>query len=783
MGTFRRACGVLLALSMVVVGSTIARAQTRPAAAPLQAPELTDAQVMAAINRGLDFLIKDIDKKLEPVKRAADVDRGRPDLLGGSPGEFMLESYALLYAGQELRDPRLAFRDQRVQLIKDVVTRLESSKLQNYETYTTALQSLALSQMPRVPEVTNAVNRVTKRLVGGTTSTGGYEYKLADQNWIADGSNSQYGLLGVWAAADWGATVPYNYWKFTDEYWRRVQSNNGGWSYGQRPPEAARTGTSTASMTAAGLASLMVCGEFLDRTPHLDMRSDAVIDKGMAAFVDMFDAKSNDLYYLYGVERVGLASGLKFIGNTNWYRVIAANLVKTQRADGSFEGEFLGANAVHGTCYALLFLVRGRAPIVMNKLQYDGDWDARPRDSANVHAYLTRIFERRLNWQVVPVGVPVEEWLDAPVLYIAGSKDPNFSDEQVEKLKAFVAQGGIIFSVAEGGGQGAGKAFSAAVAGYAARILPHTGPADADGAPAAAWRELPKDHPLFSVIGRPDPLPRLMGISNGVRELWIHSDTDYGAIWQSRDESDKNTWELPARIFMYIASKNGLHSKLQSLVAANDHPSAASMNMARLEFAGNWDPEPGAWPRLAKLLSADAHTSLAIDTVKPEQLDSLAAKPALAHLAGVGNLQLTAEQGRALQSYVTGGGTLFVEAMAGDKAFATSAKEMLAGLFPDASLKAVPDDYLLYTGAFSPDAAHITEVEYRKNWILSHGAQSKPRLQYMTVEGRVGVLFSEEDITHGLLGLNTWGVDGYVPDSAVALARNIVLFAGINQKK
>jgi hypothetical protein len=754
---------------MLVAGVAAAFAARLAAAAdPAPTAEtLTDEQVTAAITRGLDFLIKDMDTRLAPVRKAADVDRGKQEVVQW-PGDHMLGAYALLHVGQETRDPRLSFREERVQLMKDVLTRWEPPRGFEQDTYATALQALALSQLPRLPEVEAALTRVAKRLVGGMAPRGGYGYHLANASGNPDQSNGQYALLGAWAAADYGAPVPTSYWKQTDEYWRRIQLSSGEWYY--YGPYQDQTGSTT--MTVAGLASLYVCDEFLNRTPRLDMQPDPALENGLAAVVSKVDPASTNLYYLYGLERVGLATGLKYIGKTNWYRAAAAHLVQAQVADGSFSGGFAGASAARNTAYALLFLVRGRAPIVMNKLQYDGTWNARPRDSANAHAYLTRVFERRLNSQIVPMDAPVSEWQDAPILYIAGSKDTRFTDDQVAKLRRFVEEGGLIFSSAEGGR----KEFTDAMAAYAARVAP--------AGTEAAWRDIPAAHPLYSVIGRPDPLPKLLGLSNGVRELWVHSPVDYGAIWQSRDEKNKAAWEFPARLFMYVASKNGLRTKLQPAgVAGPATAPAASITMAQLEFAGNWNPEPGAWPRLGKILAAQTKTGLWVNDLKVEDLPRQAPLPPLAHLSGVGDLTLTPDQEKAVQAYVAGGGTLFVEAVGGDAAFAKSAQAALAKLFPEAKLRPVPADYLLYAGTFSPNAAKIGEVEYRRSWVLEHGQQSQPRLQYMTVGGRVGVVFSEEDLTHGLLGMNTAGVAGYMPDSALALARNLVFFAAINQKK
>ena len=67
-----------------------------------------------------------------------------------------------------------------------------------------------------------------------------------------DNSNTQYGLLGVWAAARNNVEVPMGYWHACIKHWEGCQSPDGGWSYG-------KSGGSTPTMTAAGLASLFVC--------------------------------------------------------------------------------------------------------------------------------------------------------------------------------------------------------------------------------------------------------------------------------------------------------------------------------------------------------------------------------------------------------------------------------------------------------------------------------------------------------------------------------------------
>src|SRR5438132_827070 len=148
----------------------------------------------------------------------------------------------------------------------------------------------------------------------------------------------------------------------------------------------------------------------------------------------------------YGVERIGVASGLKYFGNVNWYQHGADHMVASQNKEGAW-GE------VTDTAFAILFLVRGRAPVMMNKLEYVVDtagdkpkpptWNQRPRDVGNIARWTGRQIEKDLNWQIVNLDVNVDEFHDAPILYISGKDSLQFTKEQEAKLKEFVEGGGM----------------------------------------------------------------------------------------------------------------------------------------------------------------------------------------------------------------------------------------------------------------------------------------------------------------------------------------------------
>ena len=597
------------------------------------------------------------------------------------------------------------------------------------------------------------------------------EFKLKnDFAPIGDLSNGQYGVLGGWALDDYGIEIRTDYWKAQDHFWRMLQHADGGWSYSTNMAEDSRP-----TMSLAGIASLFITREFVETELRLVPKPDKNIEAGMAWLNKNFSA-GGDLYYLYGVERVGLSSGRKFFGTTDWYRAGALNLVKWQAANGSWNYQ----DAVVGTAYALLFLARGRNPILFNKLEYAGPWDARPQDDANITHWISKQFETPLNWQSINLKVKPEEWLDAPILLITGSQDPKFGPDDIAKLKAYIDAGGLIFSTTDGGAReskdapapakdAGGKDFTEAMRKYAG--LATGGKYE--------MRELPATHPIFTKelwADIKDP-PRMLGMSNGLRDVWIHSTADLGASWHMRRiAKNPDDFAVATNIYFYATGKATLQSKLASIaVGEPEKKPTRVIQMARIDHVGNADPEPGAWPRMVRIAAATFNTDLQLTTTPWAKLDPKTYK--IAHMTGSTRFTLTDADVAALKAYLDGGGLLFADAAAGSTAFGESFEALMRKVYPNTALSTLPNTHPIITGEL-PDAMAIPSIKFRKYGEFKLGIRPRTaNLSYMKPDDRITVIYSQYDITSGLLGTNTWGIVGYAPESAAALVRNILLFA------
>jgi hypothetical protein len=738
---------------------------------------LSDEQVVAAMTDAATCLLAELKDK--EARYAAG--EGTNDLCG----EIALGTYALLVAGHATEDRRLHFSSEDMRPhIKTIVS------MRTDAVYDLAMQANALAQLPPRPEFHEPLVRISSQLIAEMTPHAGYTYrirphrKLNDMSADAlrwDNSNSQYGLLGVWAATEANIDVPPEYWRFAENHWRLTQNISGGWPYSgtyhrnvwlpplptpkAAPPPPPPDPDGSPAMTAAGIASLIVITDKIGGPVRLTPFPDRALDAGLKhlekQYLENPGIVTESLYFAYGLERVGLASGIKYFDKTNWYRDGTERILAAQQVDGGW-----GYNVSHyssrvtGTAFGLLFLARGRSPVVFNKLQYDGPWNARPRDNANLAHWLSRRTEKNINWQIVSFDAEPEDWLDAPVLLITGHGDPNFTPEQLSKLKRFVRAGGTILSTADG----ADAAFTAAIATKYA-------PAMADG--QETMRQLPPNHPIYTIEEKLDSTQsQLMGLSNGIRELWVHSPIDLGATWQRRALSRDDDWKLSENLFFYATGKAPLRTKLQPLTVPDPtQEPTRTVPIVRLKYPGNWDPEPGAWERMTRLARAQYAANLQIQTLDITELT--AAKSPVLHMTGTAAFTLSTGTVDRLKAFmITRDGILIADAAAGHPEFADSFRKLITSIYPFAAATPIEEGHPVLTGLHG-HGQKIDHVQYRK----SVRPGDAPALLEYKVLGRTVAILSEGDITSGLLGTNTWGIRGYAPATAQDLAWNLILYA------
>jgi len=270
------------------------------------------------------------------------------------------------------------------------------------------------------------------------------------------------------------------------------------------------------------------------------------------------------------------------------------------------------------------------------------------------------------------------------------------------------------------------------------------------------------------------PAPRLRGIWNGARWLMIHSPTDLADDWQNRNEkTGKASFDLAANLFIYAAGKTNLRNRLISpYIPAPAQRPGTIVSVARLKYAGNWDPEPYAWTRFDRWLQWDSDLSLQLSTFAAGELKPGSAQ--LAVLTGTSAFVPSDQEIAALRGYVEAGGTLLIDTCGGGGEFASFVESvLLRRIAPLGKLAAIDKTDPLIAGKDSMD--DLTQPLYRPETLQRVGVEGV-RLRTMNL-GKGRILYSPIDVTVGLLGTDTLGIVGYDPSSACSVAKNAVLAA------
>jgi hypothetical protein len=193
--------------------------------------------------------------------------------------------------------------------------------------------------------------------------------KGPDMHQRDDNSNTQFAILGLWAARRHGIPMTLTLAKL-DERFRTTQTNQGTWDY-HVSPKGFGGNPGTPSMTCVGLLGLGIAhGVFHEATSLKEKKAqsdkffyDPAIQKGLAALGQAIGPGTNgprlNLYFLWSLERVCVMYHLPTLKNIDWHGWGSQLLLARQTNHGSWnQNGFPGSSETLDTAMALLFLGR-----------------------------------------------------------------------------------------------------------------------------------------------------------------------------------------------------------------------------------------------------------------------------------------------------------------------------------------------------------------------------------------------------------------------------------------
>ncbi len=676
---------------------------------------------------------------------------------GHASGATALHLYALLVNGATKEDPAVAAG------LNYLVDNFPSDDVYAIGLYACAFNAAEPKRYRKEIEI------ATKWLIAHQAKDGTWNYQGTGSG---DHSVTQFGLLGLKAGQDAGVAIPKDAYARSANHFRAMQGAEGGWSYIGR-------GSPSPSMSAAGLASLAICGVESDLSLEIRngpsqigrYQSDPAISRGLTYIGTLLKDRSTmmDSYTAYAMERVGILHDRRILGKVDWYRTGITYFA----ANEDMRGQVMLSDA-----FRLLFIGKGNTPVFACKIRWGeaatGDlenWNLRRRDVRHLTQEMSRLFTSPLDWCSAELVSGDSNLARAPLLVLAGRGKLKLSEKELAVLKSHLDKDGTLLIT---------PCLNDAT--FKASVLEQLGTLH----PGLRIGEISAAHELrrmyYDLQGISLPLQMLSSRCRPLR-IFISSE-DISLALEKNDLSQVQSCSL-ANLSRFALKQKPLVERLARVAVLKPAATAAEaakedfsrspgaaddgMDLPMIRLAGK-DPDPSS---VANFLGFMRKT-LTVPTVKVPSIIDLADAEALRRhavlfLSSDAALSLSPVEIRNLKNWLGDGGFLIAESACGCDEFDRSFRQLLPQIVPEAKLESIPADSPLFAEPFS-QPPQLTKA--------AGGADGKPRelLLGVRVNKRFAVVYCPLDLSSGLAGASDDAVPGLETSAAFRLLANLISY-------
>lgn len=620
-----------------------------------------------------------------------------------------------------------------------------------------------------------------------------------------DSSNSQFALLALHEASKVGIKVPQETWQMALKYWQNChRSRSGGFTYyvSHKEPKG--------SMTCAGISSVIIANENLADATRLvngdfanccqtDQMQD-MIDSAFGWLARHYTVQANPLartsdpntrlYFLYGLERAGRLAGRRFVGPNDWYRDGAKQLLKTQHPHNDNWQTTRGHgenNPLVATSFALLFLSKGKRPVVIGKYDHGApDWDLHPK---GVH-YLTRRLEKiwsvKLNWQTVKAeSATVDDLLEAPVLFMSGRDLIELNQTQKDNLKKYLENGGFLFAEAcQGDGCGNDAKYHKAFVALMAELFPDS-----------RLEALARNHPIWNsqypLVANPER--PLLGLQACCRTSVIYCPKNLSCYWNldrpaildapgvnnNLKQRVEYCTRLGVNVMAYATDRFNLREKGETPTLAEKNQQLLTdrvLVFPKLQHGGGDDDAPNAWRNVLRNVEQLGLEIKMDKKMIPAEIDDLADHPFI-FLHGRNRFAFTNEQREAIRKHLDLGGFIFADSICASKEFTESFRKEMSLILANQPLVPIDPSHEIWTNqTYGYKIDRVTLRTKTKSGTFKEEI-TRPQLEGAEINGRLAVVFSPNDLSCALENTAKSQCTGYTHEDSLKISTNVVLYS------
>jgi hypothetical protein len=365
------------------------------------------------------------------------------------------------------------------------------------------------------------------------------------------------------------------------------------------------------------------------------------------------------------------------------------------------------------------------------------------------------------------------------VLFFSGTRTLKLDAASLAKLRAYVLKGGMLCfdSVA-----GSPYFYDSAKALMQQAF------------PELAWRVVPPDHPLYHMVTDVKTVhysanvksdqPQLEALYVGSRIGVLLSKYGLGCGWDDHPVpliKDAAYYDVPSanaiglNLVAYAIGYNrvGMEESRPELFGAVDEKTPTDeFVFAQIEHEGAYNVHPNsATTLLSKLRAA---TSLRVNlkrTVVDPGKDDLSNLSFL-YLTGLDDFHLSDNAVTALRGFLQRNGTLLINNGLGLSTFDVAVRREMARVLPGAKFEPIP----LSNPIFS-DVVPVQTADYTPAVAMRYGPSTTPKLEGITLNGDVRVIYSPIDLEAGWEPTEYPMAIAYRADTATPLGMNILMYA------
>lgn len=573
-------------------------------------------------------------------------------------------------------------------------------KSKNEYTYCLGLKIVVLAQIDS-NKYLEEIQQLAKTLMRNQSTDGGFSYYSSGAG--SDSSNTQFAALGLYSAARCGVKIPQAVWQKMISFLQYVRSaETGGFGY--------KSGLAIPSMTAGCMAALHMaqtmtykesnCGDWPGKTLE-----DAGLRWLARYFQGQVDIPKNskgqiehyELYFLYALERMSQLMGVRELEGWDWFYQGIQIILQRHREKK--------LDALVDQAFALLFLSKGRTPILIGKIVLPTLLETDPHDVENLVFEISKRLHQPFAYQRVALKGNLA---DIPMLFLSGHTSFELKASEKEVLKHYLEEGGLLVGEA----CCSRKEFASAFKNLVLELLEGKGALD----------PLPANHAIYQIRGQMVPASYQLIYAAGYRckTSILFSAKDFSCALQNA-QTDSIEFQLAINIVRFALSEGRVYDRLTETppepFALSADSQSGSLLIAKLAHDGDWNNDGDDLRGLLQVFREQTQQSARFAVIQKNE--PLPPVPIL-YVNGHQSIGFSTRRKAELKEFIEEGGVLFGEACCDKPEFAESFQNLMRELFPQVPLERVPSNHFLYAnGSGEPPPLYSMRLGCRELVFLS----------------------------------------------------------------